>query len=98
MNGLLDMGQSQGAPIGGLLGSGMPQQSTQNGSNEIAQAQQMVNALIQNPTPDTVKMIIGELQKNPSKESQMIIGVLSEHANDPKSLVEIAQTFGAALK
>lgn len=102
MNGLLGMGQ-QSAPMGGLLGGGMPQgmpAAPQDGAqnNEMEMAKQMVNALMQNPTPQTVSMIIDELKKTPTQESQQIIQVLQENANDPEGLTELAQQIGAQLK
>lgn len=100
MNGLLDMqgAQPQQPMMGGLLGAAPQVGGQMPSQDEKMQALRLTNALMQNPTPQTVKMIISEISKTPSQEGQTIIGILNQNLNNPEKLVQFAQDVANSLK
>ena len=104
MAGMLGIGQS--AKMGGMLGNlqggqgapmsqgAMPQQqqaAPQQGGSP--QAMQMAQMLAQNPTPETVQMVVGELMKKGTPEAQQIADVLMQVQSSPESVTKVAQAI-----
>lgn len=81
--------------IGGLLGDmgGMPQQAPQamQGGDDMQKAKKFAAILSQAPTPETVQMIVADLQKNPSEGAQNLVQALTQSAQNPEALMQIAQ-------
>lgn len=97
--GLLDSAPQQAAPQmgGGLLGgSPMPSQSAQMPAAQAtasSQGIQMAQQLAQNPTPQTVQMVVGALMKKGTPEAQKIAQALDQMKDSPEAIKNIAQSL-----
>lgn len=107
MAGMLGIGQSakmggmlgnlqggQGAPMQGAMppqqqGMQQAQAAPQQGGGQ--QAMQMAQMLAQSPTPETVGMIIKQLQGSQVPDADKWVQVLTQYANDPQTLSMISQ-------
>lgn len=92
MGGMLgNLQGGQGAP---MSQGAMPQQqqaAPQQGGSP--QAMQMAQMLAQNPTPETVQMVVGELMKKGTPEAQQIADVLMQVQSSPESVTKVAQAI-----
>lgn len=84
MNGLLGL-QSQAPQLGGLLGSGMPQQA--QGSSE---GLKMAMMLSQNPTAEVAAGIIAKLKNDNDPQTDELEKILEMANGDPQMLKMIA--------
>ena len=96
MNGLLDMQGAQ-APMqqpiqGGLLGAA-PQ-----GSSNNSEWVQMANALIQNPTSETAKMIASKLSQSADQNSIQLANLLNQLSDSPEALKQLASKALDSMK
>jgi hypothetical protein len=96
MMGLLDMAspqqkmqQPQPQMMGGLLDMGSNQQNTAEKDMSIKLAQQVA----ENPTPETVNLVIKQLQENNMQNAEEISAILMQIQNEPEKLTQFAQTI-----
>ena len=102
MAGMLGIGQS--AKMGGMLGNLQggqgtpmsqgampPQQQAAPQQGGSPQAMQMAQMLAQSPTPETVGMIVKQLQGSQLPDADKWAQVLTQYANDPQTLNMISQ-------
>jgi hypothetical protein len=81
----------QGGGLLGMMAGGQPPQATPQSQQGGADPKQMAMMLAQSPTPDTVQKVIAQIRASNVPDGDKWIQVLTQYANDPKTLAMISQ-------
>jgi hypothetical protein len=88
------MPQQARMPQGGMMsGGGMPQQAPVDNSAYL----QMADAILQDPSPQTVTQVIQQLTQMGGEGTQEVAAALQKVMNDPNQLVQMVMQIKQAL-
>lgn len=94
MTGGEQMPQQAQMPQGGMMsGGGMPQQAPADNSAYL----QMADAILQDPTPQTVTKVIQQLIQMGGEGTREVAIALQKTMNDPNQLVQMVMQIKQAL-